>query len=517
MYPGKYATETPDKPAVIMASTGELVTYRELDERSNQLARWLRARGLEPGGHVALLAENHLRYYEVVWAALRSGLYLTAVNRYLSAEEASYLVNDSGSSALVVTAALADTAAAMLDHIEGCPHRLMIDAVADGFESYETAIAEMPTEPLAEQPAGDVMLYSSGTTGRPKGVQRPLRGLSIDDPGRTGISSLERFLLGMDENTVYLSPAPLYHAAPLQWGAGIHELGGTVVIMERFDAAGLLENIERYSVTATQLVPTMFTRLLKLPEQVRNAHDLSSLRAAIHAAAPCPIEVKRKMIDWWGPVIYEYYAGTEGNGLCFIDSEQWLAHPGSVGKAIMGTPHICDEDGNELPPGQPGLIYFENETAPFEYHGDEAKTAESRHPVHDNWTKLGDIGYLDEEGFLYLTDRSAFMIISGGVNIYPQEVEDCFALHPEVSDVAVFGLPDAEMGEYVHAVVQLEDGVEPSDEVAAELTEFARGEIAHYKVPRSIEFRDELPRAPTGKLYKKQLREEYLDRSATSG
>ena len=512
MYPGHYATITPDKPAIIMASSGQTVTYKQLDDQSNQLAHLLRSRGLEAGSHVAILAENHIRFFEVFWAAMRSGLYITTINRYLSADEAAYIVNDSGSTALVTTAALGTTATAMLDLIPNCTNRLMLDGATEGFESYEEQVASMPTSPLDEQPLGEAMLYSSGTTGKPKGIRSPLSGLSIDSPERTGISSLQRFLLGMDENSVYLSPAPLYHSAPLIWGGGVHELGATNVIMDRFDAAEFLENIEKFSVTATQMVPTMFVRLLKLPEATRNQFDLSSLTMAVHAAAPCPVAVKEQMIEWWGPIVNEYYAGTEGNGLCFIDSAQWLEHKGSVGLAMVGTPHVCDDEGNELPAGESGLIYFENDSAPFEYHGDEDKTKDSRHPVHANWTKLGDIGYLDDDGYLYLTDRSAFMIISGGVNIYPQEIEACFALHPKVADIAVFGLPDDEMGEYVHAVVQPEAGVEQSNELAAELREFARTEIAHYKVPRVIDFRDELPRLPTGKLYKKPLRQEYLDK-----
>lgn len=511
MYPGHHAALTPDKSAIVMASTGASTTYRELDEASNQLAQYLFDAGLRTGDHIAIFAENHQRYFEVYWAALRSGLYLTAINRYLSPEEAAYLVNDSGSTVLVTTASMAETAASMLDLIPGCPTRLMMDGTADGFESYEDTIASMSVAPLAEQPAGDVMLYSSGTTGQPKGIRRPLSGLAIDDEARTGIASLERFLLGMDEHSMYLSPAPLYHSAPLSWGAGLHELGGTIVIMDRFDAAKFLEYVEQYAITATQVVPTMFVRMLKLPEEVRTRHDLSSLQMAVHAAAPCPVPVKEQMIEWWGPVINEYYAGTEGNGLCFINSEQWLDHRGSVGTPIVGIAHVCDDEGNELAAGESGLIYFEQDTAPFEYHGDPEKTAESRHPVHANWSKLGDIGYLDDDGFLYLTDRSAFMIISGGVNIYPQEIEACFALHPKVADVAVFGLPDPEMGEYVHAVVQVEVGITPDDALAEELREFARTEIAHYKVPRQIDFRDELPRLPTGKLYKKPLRQEYLD------
>lgn len=511
MYPGQHAITTPNKAAIIMASTGETVTYKQLDDRSIQLVHLLHQRGLTVGDHIAILADNHPRYFEVYWAAMRSGLYITTINRYLAPDEAAYLVNDSGSQVLLTTATLAPTASAMLDLMPNCPHRLMMDSPADGFESYEAAVTSMPTTPLDDQPAGEPMLYSSGTTGKPKGIRRALSGLSIDDPARTGVSSLQRFLLGMDENSIYLSPAPLYHSAPLIWGGGVHQMGGTVIIMERFEATKFLEYVEQFRVTATQMVPTMFVRLLKLPDDARSSSDLSSLQMAVHAAAPCPVAVKQQMIDWWGPIINEYYAGTEGNGFCFIDSAQWLEHQGSVGKAIVGIPHICDDEGNELPPGESGLVYFEQESSPFEYHGDPAKTAESRHPVHANWSKLGDIGYLDNDGYLYLTDRAAFMIISGGVNIYPQEIEACFALHPKVADVAVFGLPDSEMGEYVHAVVQPEAGVEPNDALSEELRQFAREEIANYKVPRIIDFRPELPRLPTGKLYKKPLRQEYLD------
>ncbi|MCY4272776.1 MAG: acyl-CoA synthetase [bacterium] len=512
MHPGEHARTAPDKAAQIMAATGEITTYRELDEAANRLARLLHDRGLREGDHLSILAENHPRFYEAFWAAMISGLYFTTINRYLSPEEAAYLVNDSGSTALITTSAMADTAAPMLALIPDCPHRLMLDGAIDGFEPYEEAVGAMAPDPLPRMPRGEVMLYSSGTTGRPKGIKRALTGLTVDDASLSGIGMLEHYLLGMDENSVYLSPAPLYHSAPLMWTAGVHELGGTAVVMDRFDPERFLACVERYSVTASQLVPTMFIRLLKLPEDVRNRYDLSSLRTAVHAAAPCPVAVKEQMMEWWGPIIQEYYAATEGSGLCFIGPEDWLAHKGSVGKAMMGTLHICDDDGRELPAGAPGLVYFEQETAPFEYHGDPDKTRDSRHPDHSNWTTVGDVGYADEEGYLYLTDRATFMIISGGVNIYPQEIEACFALHPKVADVAVFGLPDEEMGEYVHAVVQPEAGVAPSDELAEELRSHARRQLAGFKVPRVVDFRADFPRLPTGKLYKKPLREEYLAR-----
>ncbi len=509
MYPGTFAATTPDKDAIVMGA-GQRVSYRELDERSMRLAQLLYARGLRPGDHIALFAENHPRYYEVYWAALRSGLYLTAVNRHLRAEEAAYLVNDSGSTVIVTTAALTKVAAEMLEHVPNCPTRFMMDGAAAGFESYEDAIASQPARPLAEQPRGEVMLYSSGTTGQPKGIKRPLSGLTMGDPAAVGTSTLERLLLGMDEDSVYLCPAPLYHSAGLQWSAGVHELGGTLVILERFDAENFLAVVERERVTHVQVVPTMMVRLLKLDDETRSRYDLSSLQGIIHAAAPCPVDVKRRMIDWVGPIVHEYYAATEGNGLTYISAEQWLDHPGSVGRPLSGVIHICDETGAELKPGEAGLVYFEQAQMTWEYHNEPEKTRGTRHPDHDNWAALGDVGYLDEEGYLFLTDRRAFTIISGGVNVYPAEIESCLVGYPGVLDAAVFGLPDPEMGEYVHAVVQLDAGVAPTPELVERLREHVRTNLAGYKVPRVVDFREELPRSANGKLYKGPLREEYL-------
>jgi len=516
MYPGAHAQTTPDKPAVIMAGSGETVTYAELDARSNQLAHYWQSIGLGPGDHVAILSENHPMFHVVYWAAIRSGLHLTAVNRYLSAEECAYIVNDSGSKSLVTTAAMADTVAAMAGDIDGCTDRLMLDGTIDGFTAYDDAVASMPTTKLDEEPLGNIMLYSSGTTGQPKGVKRALSGTMVDDPANAAISMLERFLLGMDETSVYLSPAPLYHAAPLAWSAGVHELGATVVVMEKFDAVAYLEAVERFSVTHSQLVPTMFVRMLKLPEDVRAGFDVSSLQCVVHAAAPCPVEVKRLMMDWWGPIVTEYYAGTEGNGLTFINAEEWLAHPGSVGKAVMGTIHICDESGAEQPTGEPGTVYFEQETMPFEYHGDPEKTRAAQHPEHPNWSALGDVGYVDEEGYLYLTDRKAFMIISGGVNIYPAEIEAVIAEHDGVADVAVIGVPNDEFGEEVKAVVELSDGVEASPDLADELLARCREVLAGYKRPRSVDFVVSMPRTGTGKILKRELRGPYWEGTGRS-
>jgi long-chain acyl-CoA synthetase len=506
MYLPDYAAATPDKPAMISADTGEVLTFGELNEASNRMAQLLHARGLRRGDHLAILMENNLHFMEPVWAGFRSGLYVTTVNRYLPPDEAAYIVNDCGAKAIVTSYEKRETAAGLLDLIPNCPIRLMVGGTIPGWESYEEALAASSPEPLAEEWIGDSMLYSSGTTGRPKGILRPLPQLSAADAFKMRQQGNQ---YGYSQDTVYLSPAPLYHAAPLAFVLSVLAFGGTVVMMERFDADQALKMVEKYHVTHSQWVPTMFVRMLKLPEEARKAYDLSSLKIAVHAAAPCPVEVKRQMIEWWGPILFEYYAGTEGSGATYITSEDWLKHPGSVGKAGVGILHVCDEDGNDLPPGEAGLIYFERETATFEYHNDPAKTRAARHPQHDNWNALGDVGYLDEEGYLYLTDRQAFMIISGGVNIYPQAIEDALITHPKVGDVAVFGVPDAEMGEAVKAVIEPAPGQEPTDELAAELLDYARSKLAHYMAPRSLDFIVEMPRLPTGKLYKRLLRDTY--------
>ncbi len=514
MYPGRYARETPDKPAVVMAGTGETVTYLELDRRSNRLAQLWYARGLRPEDHVAIFMENHPRYFEVYWAAIRSGLYLTTVNRYLTAEEAAYIVKDCGARSIVASAKLAEACAELTDLIPTCPGRLIVDddglGAPPGWDDYGEATAAFPAEPLAEQPRGGTMLYSSGTTGRPKGILRPLTGLSVEEMPDQRFEVLTS-IYGIDSDSIYLSPAPLYHAAPIGFTAGTQTLGGTVVVMERFDPELSLKAIEDYGITVSQWVPTMFNRMLKLPEEARSRYDLSSHARAIHAAAPCPVDVKRRMIEWWGPIILEYYAGSEGNGMCAVETDEWLRKPGTVGKCLTATVHICDDDGEELPPGEPGTIFFEppEDADLFEYHGDREKTLGSRHPVHPRWSTLGDVGYLDEDGYVFLTDRKAFMIISGGVNIYPQEIEDALILHPKVADVAVIGVPNEDLGEEVKAVVQLMPDFEESPDVGEELLAYARERVAHYKAPKSIDFEEQLPRLPTGKLYKRLLRDRY--------
>jgi len=507
MYLGTHALEIPDRPALIDGATGDVLTFRELDERSNRLAQYLHAQGLRRGGHIALFMENNMRFMEVAWAAMRSGLYVTAVNRYLTVEEAAYIIDDCDAEVLIASAARADVAAHLPSKLPRCRRFLMTDGPIGGWLPYEVEVAPFPATPLEHEWLGETMLYSSGTTGRPKGVQRPLLDAKLSETVRS-VEIIKEY--EFDRDTVYLSPAPMYHAAPLGFSLAVQHAGGTVVMMPRFDAAEALSLIERYRITHGQFVPTMFIRMLKLPEAERQAHDLSSLRCVIHAAAPCPVEVKRAMIDWWGPVIHEYYGGTEGNGMTRIRCEEWLTHPGSVGRAAIGILHICDEAGVELPAGESGLVYFERETMPFAYHKDPGRTQAAVHPLHPTWSTLGDVGYIDEDGYLYLTDRKAFMIISGGVNIYPREIEDILVTHPAVRDVAVFGIPDPDMGEQVKAVIELADGIAPTEDLTAALTAFARANLAHYKVPKSIDFTDALPRLPTGKLYKQALRARYV-------
>jgi len=513
MYPGHWATVFPDKAAAVDTGTGAVRTFGELNDRSNRLAQFFWDRGLRRGDHVSIFMENHLVYFDVVWAALRSGLYLTTVNRYLTTEEAGYIVDNSESSVLVASRGVADVAAEVSAYAPNCSTYLMVDGAVEGFEDFEDAIAACPAEPLDEEPAGGFMLYSSGTTGRPKGILRPLPETSITEPGET--VGLLNMVWGVDQDAIYLSPAPLYHAAPLGFCQIVQTLGGTAVVMPRFDPVHALQAIEDHKVTHSQWVPTMFTRMLKLPEADRSGFDLSSHKVAIHAAAPISQEVKRQMLDWWGPILYEYYAGTELNGFTHCTPDEWLAHPGTVGRPLMGVIHICDEDGEELPAGEPGIIYFEMPEMPFEYLKDPEKTREAQHPEHANWSKLGDVGYVDDEGFLYLTDRATFMIISGGVNIYPQEIEDALIVHPKVMDVAVIGVPNPEMGEEVKAVVQPVEGVSADAGLEAELIAYAREHIAHYKCPKSVDFRTELPRLPTGKLYKRLLKDEYWGKTGS--
>ena len=505
MQPGDHVETRADEPAVVMAGSGERVSFAELDARSKQLARVWFAAGLRPGDHAAVLLENHPRYFEVYWAAMRSGLYLTPINWHLTADEAGYIIEDCGATTLVTSAALAELATELSPHLGAVTCRLAIDGPIDGFERYEDAISGHPAEPLDDEVEGSLMFYSSGTTGRPKGILPPLSGEPFGGGGGAMLMMIQH-VYGITERSVYLCPAPLYHAAPLGWSTAVQRSGGTIVVMERFDPVEALAAIERFGVTHAQFVPTHFVRMLKLDDDQRAAFDLSSLEMAVHAAAPCPVDVKHRMIDWWGPIVHEYYAGSEGNGFCAIGPDEWLAHPGSVGRPLVGIVHILDEDGAELPAGEAGQIWFESDTR-FEYHNDPAKTAEAFNT--EGWSTLGDVGYVDAEGYLYLTDRVSHMIISGGVNIYPQEVENLLTVHPAVADVAVIGVPDPEMGEQVKAVVIAADPARAGDDLGAELIAHCREHLAHYKCPRSVDFVTELPRLPTGKLLKRKLRDRY--------
>lgn len=506
MHPSIHARQTPDKAAYIMASTGEAVTYKELDDRSNQVAQLIRASGLKFGDAIAICMENNRSYFEICWGAQRSGIYFTCISSRLTAGEVAYIAKDCNAKLIFISKGLEKLGTELVEQnlIPGVERRFAVDGDIPGFESYEAARDALPATRIADEIAGTDMLYSSGTTGTPKGIRHALTGAPIDEPSQ--LAGLAQLLYKFTENSIYLSPAPLYHAAPLRWCMTSQRLGGTVVVMEHFDAEQSLKLIEKYKATHSQWVPTMFVRMLKMPEDIRLKYDVSSLEVAIHAAAPCPVPVKEQMIAWWGPVIYEYYAGSEGNGFCALDSHEWLAHKGSVGKSLTAIVHICDDEGNELPVGESGTIYFESD-AKFEYYNDPKKTAESRHPK--GWTTLGDIGRVDEEGYIYLTDRKAFMIISGGVNIYPQEAENVLINHPRVADVAVIGVPNEDFGEEVKAIVQPANWADVGPELEAELLEYCRSQLSAIKCPRSIDFDEELPRHPTGKLYKRLIRDRY--------
>lgn len=501
----EHAEANPEKPAIILHPSGTVVTFGELEARANRLAHYFRRQGLKEGDVVAILMENNEHIHAVMWAARRSGLYYVPINTHLTAAEAAYIIDNSGAKAIVGSAVLKDILSGLDKELpKRLPGTLLIaDGELDGWQRYPEAVADLPDTPIDDEMDGDLLQYSSGTTGRPKGIKRELPHVPPSEtPGL--MSALVSFW--MQPDSVYLSPAPLYHTAPSVWSMQTHAAGITTVVLEKFDAEGCLDAIQKHKVTQGQFVPVMFTRMLKLPESVRNSYDLSSLRRVMHAAAPCPVEIKKQMIDWWGPIVDEYYASSEAIGATVIFAEDWLTHPGSVGKPMNGLVHILDEDGNELPPGQAGEIFFEG-GADFEYLNDAEKTASSRES--HGWKTVGDIGYVDEDGYLYLTDRRHHMIISGGVNIYPQEAENMLVVHPKVMDAAVFGIPDDEMGQSVKGVVQTVDPADATPEFADELLGWLRERLTHYKCPRSISFEAELPRTDTGKLYKQGLIDKY--------
>ncbi len=500
MHPSIVARTRPDHPAVIDSESGRILTFGELDRRSNQFAHFLRDKGLKAGDVIALMLENSPEFFVLAWGAQRAGLYYVCISTRLTKAEIDYILADSEAQLFIASGSLAATVTAC----DFAGPRYSLGGSIEGATPLEGELTTRPETPIADERAGIDMLYSSGTTGRPKGIKSALPEDGAIDAPNALADICAMFGIGPDSR--YLTPAPMYHAAPLRWSMNVQRLGATVVLMPHFDAEAALAAIDKYKITAGQFVPTHFIRMLKLPDEVRAQYDTSSIKLAIHAAAPCPVPVKRAMLDWWGPVIHEYYAGSEGNGLTWITPAEWLSHPGTVGRPLTAVVHICDDDGNELPPRSEGMIYFEGGNQ-FEYHNDPAKTAESRN--EKGWSTLGDIGWVDEEGFLYLTDRKSFMIISGGVNIYPQEIENHLVNHPKVADVAVIGGPHPDMGEEVIAVVQPANMADAGDALAAELTAYCRSALSGVKTPRRIDFRADLPRHPTGKLYKRLLRDEY--------
>jgi long-chain acyl-CoA synthetase len=507
MYPGMHARPKGDQPAFIMAQSGETVTYAELEARTNQLAHFLRSRGLKRLDHYAIFMENNARYLECCGAGERAGLYFTCINSFLTPQELAYIINNSESKVLIFSE---EKRAVAIEALSQCPKvevALVVNGPGDGNRilNFDDALASMSTTPIADESVGTAMLYSSGTTGQPKGIIRPLpeQPPSQQLPLFDFLQKLWRYREGL----VYLSPAPLYHSAPQAAVNLVIRNGGTAIIMENFDPEHYLQLVEKYRPTHSQLVPTMFSRMLKLPQAVRDRHDLSSLEVVIHAAAPCPAEVKEQMIDWWGPIIHEYYGATEGLGFAACDSAQWLAHRGTVGKVMLGDLHVLDENMQPCPKGTSGTLWFKTAT-PFEYFNDPAKTADARSP-DASMSTVGDVGYVDDDGFLYLTDRATFMIVSGGVNIYPQECENLLITHPKIADAAVFGIPNEDLGEEVKAVVQVMPGIPASSALSDELIAFCAKHLSRQKCPRSVDFEAELPRLPTGKLYKRLLRDRY--------
>nr|WP_106188637.1 acyl-CoA synthetase [Umezawaea tangerina] len=509
MYPGAHSAVAPEHPAVIMANDGRVMTYRALEEESSRLARFLHDQGLRRGDGIVIVSPNDPLCFVVYWAAMRSGLYVTPLNIHMAERETVAVLRNCQPQAAVVSASCGDLAEAVFPQVEGVAVRLSFGGPVEGFSDYTSTLAGTGTTPLPDQPRGQDMLYSSGTTGgTPKGIRPELPSRQVHEPGDPLVDTFGP-KYGFDVDTVYLSPAPLYHGGPLRFCVVVQSLGGTVVILDRFDPERALAAIERYRCTHSQWVPTMFVRMLKLPDGVRRAHDTSSMRCAVHSSAPCPRSVKQAMIDWWGPVLEEYYASQEAAGITMISSAEWLERRGSVGRAILGDIKICGDDGQVLGPHETGMVYFARDRATFQYHKDPAATRHARHPLHECWSTAGDIGHLDEDGYLYLTDRAAFMIISGGVNIYPQEIENELALHPAVDDVAVIGVPDPDLGQRVTAVICPAPTASPGEQLELELRDYLKPRVASYKLPKDMHFARELPRTPTGKLAKASLVRQY--------
>ncbi|WP_424811939.1 AMP-binding protein [Roseococcus sp. YIM B11640] len=497
----RHAALTPGKVCAIFPDTGASLTFAELDARANQAAHGLIALGLQPGEGIALSLENGPDFLILTYGAKRAGLMVTPLSIHLRPPEVAHVLTDSGARALFASAHLASLVAAL--DLSEVPHRFAVDGALAGFKPFGALLDGQPTTwPEGERPIGREFLYSSGTTGLPKGIRRPL--IPFADRLNPEFDMTWKPFYGFGEDSIYLSPAPLYHAAPNRYVQRAMDHGGTSVILKKFDAEQCLATIEKQRITHSQWVPTMFVRMLALPGEVRARYDLSSHRCAIHAAAPCPPAVKRGMIEWWGPILREYYAGSEGIGTVIIDSADWLRKPGSVGRPAYGRIHIADDENRELPPGETGRIWFEG-GARFAYHNDPAKTAQAYN--ERGWATLHDLGWVDAEGFLFLSDRRADLILSGGVNVYPAEIESVLAQHPRVSEAAVIGVKDEEFGERPRAlVVPLGEG---DDMLAAELIAHCRAHLAGPKIPRAVEFLEELPRSEAGKLLRRVLKERY--------
>lgn len=505
MYPPVHAAKDPDRPAVVMAGSGATATYAELDDRSARLAGWLRGAGLVTGDVVLLALPNDLRWGEICWGCWRTGLVISAVNWHLTPRELAPLLEDAAPRVVITSVELLPTLRAAVEAAGGPAPRFLVVG-GGGQDDYDDAVTSTPRDPELVETMGGRLLFSSGTTGRPKPFRvAPPGAHPAEVPVRSG--AMMENLAFEPGACVYLSTGPAYHAAPIGFLQSVHQLGGTVVLMERFDTEGALAAIERHRVTHSQWVPTMFVRLLRLPEEVRHRYDLSTHRVAVHGAAPCPPEVKKAIMDWWGPIVYEYYGASEGYGRTSISPQEWLAHPGSVGRPATGQVRVTDNEGRDLPPGQVGAVWF---VAPGAAEPDRDAGGAADLAAVPGWGTVGDLGRLDEEGYLYLTARVGQTIISGGVNIYPREVEDVLVLHPHVVDAAVIGVPDEEFGEQVKAVVQVVDGAPARDDLAAELITWCRDHLAHFKCPRSVDVVDALPRSDAGKILVARLRERYV-------
>jgi long-chain acyl-CoA synthetase len=509
-YPGHWASVQPDANAIVMAGSGETVSFAALEGAANQGAQLLRKLGLKRGDVFAIWSGNNARYLEIAWAMRCTGLYMVPIAAKLNAEEVAYILNESKACLVIVDAGLkhAEDFFARPTLYPGIEHRFSLCSDVPDIQRWEAARAKMPAALIDDPSPGHTMSFSSGTTGKPKGIKYPLPEGTFDVAPAFAPLMAHRFK--SRPGTTFILSAPLYHSGPLAMALGALSLGASILLFEKFDAEAMLKAIELHRPDSGQFVPTMFIRMLKLPEGVRKRYDVSSLKVAFHTAAPCPIDTKRAMIEWWGPVIDEMYGGTENAGSTFINSEEWLRKPGSVGKSAVGPIHICDDNGNELPTGSAGTVFFDS-GARFQYLNDPEKTSGARHPQHPGWSTFGDIGHVDDEGYLFLSDRKAFMIISGGVNIYPQEAENLLLMHPAVADAAVFGVPDPDLGEQVKAVIEPIDWTSATSSLEAELIAFCKSKLSTLKCPKSIDFVEKLPRDDAGKLAKKALKDQYWE------